>query len=80
MENRIKPIQRVQFKPIEKQNNNKNNNKNNNIAQILKQYSETKQIEITNVDLLNLFVKYRIPIAKETIEYINKFKSFIIKK
>lgn len=42
--------------------------------------SERKLIEISALELLNLFVNYKIPVCKETIEAIQNISSFIIKK
>ena len=37
-------------------------------------------IEISSVDLINLFINYNIPICNETIDTIKKYRTFLIKK
>lgn len=37
-------------------------------------------IEISAIDLINLFINYKIPICKETIETIKKIPYYYIKK
>lgn len=88
MDNKIKQMKRVSFnnatigrkqKSVKKEFVKEKTN-NEKIADFLTQYSEMKQVEITSIELLNLFVNYRIPVCRETIDTIQKYSSFIIKK
>ena len=88
MDDKIKQIKSVSFNNTNINRKQKSVKKeivqgktnNEKIADFLAQYSEMKQVEITSVELLNLFVNYRIPVCRETIETIKKYSFFIIKK
>ena len=81
MKNIIKTISTVSFNSPPEQTKNKKDKKNKDkVKNILTQMSERKLIEISALELLNLFVNYKIPVCKETIEAIQNISSFIIKK
>lgn len=88
MDDKIKQMKRVTFNNTAINNKHKSLKKefvkektnNEKIAELLTQYTDKKQVEISAIELLNLFVNYRIPVCRETIETIQKYSSFIIKK
>ena len=59
------------------------NNKQNDIIQIKKYkniYNKQKFIEITPIDIINIFIKYNIPVAKETIDELKKYTYLYMNK
>ena len=71
MKNIIKPIKKSQF-------NTKNIIKNEKPINEIK--SKDNYIILSSLDLINLFINYKIPVSKETINKICEITNFIIKK
>lgn len=49
-------------------------------ADTTKQESVKNMMQITREQLVNLFVTYKIPVAKETVKAIQRYSAFYVKK
>ena len=73
MKNIIKPVQKSKFK-TEPEINSEIKKTNNKLIK------SNNSIVITSLDLINLFINYKIPVCKETIDKICEQINYIIKK
>ena len=60
--------------------NQTNKNNSNNTNKEFKYYNKNLFLELTPMNIIDIFIKYNIPVAKETIEELKKHPYYYIKK